>query len=142
MSLKERSMQVVDITTKTREEIVDITAEVASAVIQAGLKDGVCLVYIPHTTAGVTVNENADPTVKSDMLMALKHVVPDKLPYRHSEGNSPAHVKAALAGSSVALIVEDGRLQLGRWQGIYFCEFDGPRRRQVWAKFLARNAGI
>jgi len=128
-------MKVIDIATKTREEIVDITGEVASAVTQAGLQDGLCLVFVPHTTAGVTVNENADPTVKSDVLMTLKHVVPDALPYRHSEGNSPAHVKAVLAGSSVTLIVEDGRLRLGTWQGVYFCEFDGPRRRQVWIKF-------
>jgi secondary thiamine-phosphate synthase enzyme len=132
---KERSMKVIDLTTKAREEIVDITAEVASAVKQEGLMDGLCLVYVPHTTAGVSVNENADPTVKSDVLMTLKHVVPDALPYRHSEGNSPAHVKAVLAGSSVTLIVEDGRMQLGTWQGVYFCEFDGPRRRQVWIKF-------
>ena len=128
-------MKVIDITTKAREEIVDITAEVASAVKQEGLKDGLCLVYVPHTTAGVSVNENADPTVKSDVLMAMKHFVPDKLPFRHSEGNSPAHVRAVLTGSSVTLIVEDGRLQLGTWQGVYFCEFDGPRRRQVWIKF-------
>jgi secondary thiamine-phosphate synthase enzyme len=141
MSLKERSMKVINITTQAREEIMDITAEVASAVKQEGLKDGLCLVYVPHTTASVAVNENADPTVKSDVLMALRHVVPDNLPYRHSEGNSPAHVKAVLAGSSVALIVEDGRLRLGTWQGVYFCEFDGPRRRQVWVKFLARNSG-
>jgi len=138
-------MTVIDLTTKAREEIVDITAEVASTVKQEGLKDGLCLVYVPHTTAGVSVNENADPTVKSDVLMAMKHIVPDALPYRHSEGNSPAHVKAALAGSSVTLIVEGGRLQLGRWQGVYFCEFDGPRRRQVWIKFsrpAAPGAGV
>ncbi len=134
-------MKVIDITTKAREEIVDITAEVASAVKQEGLKDGLCLVYVPHTTAGVSVNENADPTVKSDVLMAMKHIVPDALPYRHSEGNSPAHVKAVLTGTSVTLIVEDGRMQLGTWQGVYFCEFDGPRRRQVWVKSLARNSG-
>jgi secondary thiamine-phosphate synthase enzyme len=130
-------MKVIDITTRAREEIVDITAETASAVIQAGVKNGLCLVYVPHTTAGIAVNENADPAVKSDVLLTLKHVVPDTLPYRHSEGNSPAHVKAVLAGSSVTLIVEDGRLRLGTWQGVYFCEFDGPRRRQVWIKMLS-----
>jgi len=134
-------MKTISLTTKAKDEVVDITAEVSSAVAQLGVKDGMCLIAVPHTTAGLAVNENADPTVKSDLLMALRQIVPDQLPYRHSEGNSPAHVKAALVGSSVTLIVEEGRLQLGTWQGVYFCEFDGPRRRKVWVKILAQNPG-
>ena len=132
-------MKVISLETKAKEEVVDITAEVSSLVSQTKIQDGLCVVYVPHTTAGLAVNENADPTVKSDMLMALSHIIPDRLPYRHSEGNSPAHVKAAVVGSSATLIIEEGRLQLGTWQGIYFCEFDGPRRRQVWIKLLASN---
>ncbi len=91
-----------------------------------------CTIYVPHTTAGVTINENADPDVRQDMLLALNSLVPDSLPYRHAEGNSPAHVKASLMGSSVQVIIQEGRLVLGTWQGIYLCEFDGPRRRRVF----------
>jgi secondary thiamine-phosphate synthase enzyme len=91
----------------------------------------VCVVYVPHTTAGITINENADPSVKDDMLMALKTMIPDSLPYTHAEGNSPAHVKASLMGPSVQILIDSGRLVLGTWQGIYFCEFDGPRTRRV-----------
>jgi secondary thiamine-phosphate synthase enzyme len=95
------------------------------------------VVYVPHTTAAITINENADPTVRQDILMALRKAVPDSLPYDHSEGNSPAHVKSSLVGASVTLLVEDGRMVLGTWQGIFFCEFDGPRRRRVHVKILA-----
>jgi secondary thiamine-phosphate synthase enzyme len=101
-------------------------------VAAAGITDGLCVVFVPHTTAAVTINENADPDVKADILMALRQAVPDSLPYGHAEGNSPAHVKAGLVGSSVTVIVSGGRLQLGTWQGICFCEFDGPRTRQAW----------
>ena len=97
-----------------------------------GLKDGAVTVFVPHTTAGVTINENADPDVVSDMIAALERMVPWEAGYAHGEGNAAAHVKASLMGSSVRVLVEDGALQLGTWQGIYFCEFDGPRQRQVW----------
>ncbi len=97
------------------------------------------MAYVPHTTAGITINENADPTVRSDMEMALDRMVPDTLAFAHSEGNSDAHVKASLMGSSVTIPVVDGRLQLGTWQGVYFAEFDGPRRRRVLVSALAGN---
>ncbi len=118
--------------TPSREAFVAITDQVAAAVRDAGLKDGVCVVYIPHTTAGVTINEGADPDVVRDMLMAFQHIVPDDLPYRHFEGNSTAHIKTAMVGTSATVFVREGKLQLGTWQTIYLCEFDGPRRRKVW----------
>jgi len=125
-------MHTIEIRTRKREEIVDITAEVAVVVAATGIAEGVCTAFIPHTTAGVTINENADPDVKADILMALRNAVPDSLPYTHGEGNSTAHVKASLVGSSVSVIVAEGRLRLGTWQGICLCEFDGPRTRKVW----------
>lgn len=125
-------MDTIEIGTKKREEIIDLTREVSRLVAAAGREEGLCLVYVPHTTAGVTINENADPDVKADILMTLGKMVPDALPFAHAEGNSPAHVKASLVGSSVSVIIAEGRLRLGTWQGIYFCEFDGPRTRQVW----------
>ena len=129
-------MDILEIRTKKREEIVDVTGEVGRIVAASGRREGVCTVFVPHTTAGVTINENSDPDVKADILMALKNFVPDSLPYAHAEGNSPAHAKASLVGSSATLIVEGGRLQLGTWQGIYFCEFDGPRTREVWIQTI------
>jgi secondary thiamine-phosphate synthase enzyme len=129
-------MDTIEVRTKKREEIIDLTGEVSRIVAAAGRKDGACLVFVPHTTAGVTINENSDPDVKTDILMTLRAFVPDALPYAHAEGNSPAHVKASLVGSSVTIIVEDGRLQLGTWQGICLCEFDGPRTRHVWVKVI------
>jgi len=127
-------METLSVRTTRREEILDVTADIERIVGKAGLKDGLCTVFVPHTTAGMTINENADPDVKADLLMALKKAVPDSLPYAHAEGNSPAHVKASLMGSSVSVIVAGGRLQLGTWQGICLCEFDGPRTRQVWVR--------
>ena len=129
-------MKAIEIRTPAREALVDLTAEVGRLVAASGVADGLCVVFVPHTTAAVTINENADPDVKSDILMALRKAVPDSLPYEHAEGNSPAHVKASLVGSSVAVIVSCGRLQLGTWQGIGFCEFDGPRARKVWVQVL------
>jgi len=100
------------------------------------VKDGICFIYIPHTTAAVTINENADPSVSRDMIMALNKIVPFKDGYQHLEGNSPAHIKASLIGPSVAVFVQSGRLVLGTWQGIFFCEFDGPRSRQVYVNVM------
>jgi secondary thiamine-phosphate synthase enzyme len=131
-------MNTIEIRTRAREEFVDLTAEVGRIVAASGLTSGVCVVTVPHTTAGVTVNENADPDVRADLAMVLRKIVPDTFPYTHGEGNSPAHVKAALVGSSVTLIVEGGRLKLGTWQGVFFCEFDGPRTRQAWVQVVGK----
>jgi secondary thiamine-phosphate synthase enzyme len=131
-------MDIIEIRTRAKEEFVDLTAEVGRVVAASGVASGVCVVTVPHTTAGVTVNENADPDVRADLLMTLRRIVPDTLPYAHAEGNSPAHVKAALVGSSATLLVEGGRLQLGTWQGVFFCEFDGPRPRKVWVQIVGK----
>ena len=125
-------MKPISIRTRQHTEFVNITAQVREAAVALGLKDGAVTVFVPHTTAGVTINENADPDVVSDMIAALERMVPWEAGYAHGEGNAAAHVKASLLGSSVRVLVEDGALQLGTWQGIYFCEFDGPRQRQVW----------
>jgi secondary thiamine-phosphate synthase enzyme len=130
-------MKTIEIQTHQREEFIDITPKVQQAVSSAGITEGLCLVYIPHTTAGLTINEHADPDVTADILMALRKLVPDSLPYEHGEGNSPAHVKASLIGASVQVVVEDARLALGTWQGIFFCEFDGPRKRKVYVQLLS-----
>ena len=130
-------MQTIDVKTHSKQEFFDLTPEARDLAKASGTKNGVCLIYVPHTTAAVTINENADPSVKKDIITTLKKIVPDSLPYTHLEGNSPAHIKAALVGSSVCLIVEDGELVLGTWQGIFFCEFDGPRRRKVYIQFYA-----
>ena len=125
-------MQSLAVRTSRRNEMVDISGLMGEAVAESGVKDGWAVVFVPHTTAGVTINENADPDVVHDVLMTLEELVPEgRRGYRHGEGNSDSHVKASLVGSSVTVIVADGRMQLGTWQGIYFCEFDGPRSRKV-----------
>jgi secondary thiamine-phosphate synthase enzyme len=133
-------MRQFTLSTTRREDFLDITSEVAQAVRESGLPDdqadGAALVYSPHTTAGITINEGADPDVKRDMLAHLAHLVPNRADFRHAEGNSDAHIKTSLMGSSQLVPVSDGRLQLGTWQKIYFCEFDGPRRRTVLVQFL------
>jgi secondary thiamine-phosphate synthase enzyme len=131
-------MNSIEIRTGAREILVDITAEVERIVAASGVKTGVCVVTVPHTTAGVTVNENADPDVQADIVMALRRAVPDSLGFAHAEGNGPAHVKTALVGSSTTLIVEGGALKLGTWQGVYLCEFDGPRTRHAWVQVLGK----
>ena len=118
-----------------REGFINITGQIAQLLTKQEGKSGICQIFIPHTTAGVTVNENADPDVVYDMLAALEAMVP-KLPYRHGEGNSPAHVKSSLVGCSVTVPVAAGKLVLGTWQGIYFCEFDGPRTRKVYVNLV------
>lgn len=125
-------MKSFSIRTQRHTQFLDITLEVQSAVFALGVKNGVITVFIPHTTAGITINENADPDVTADIAAALDKAVPWKADYSHSEGNAAAHVKASMMGSSVQVIVENGQLQLGTWQAIYFCEFDGPRTRTVW----------
>jgi secondary thiamine-phosphate synthase enzyme len=131
-------MWTLDVQTRKRVTFVDISRDVAGLVHDSG--DGAALVYVPHTTAGVTINEDADPSVRADLEMALEHVVPSDLPFTHLEGNSDAHTKASLTGSSVMVPVVAGALQLGTWQGIYFAEFDGPRRRRVLVTFLPAQA--
>ncbi|AVX20261.1 secondary thiamine-phosphate synthase enzyme [Carboxydocella sporoproducens DSM 16521] len=127
-------MEVLRVRTGVRDQLVDITDRVQQVVSQRGVKSGLCVVFVPHTTAGVTINENADPDVVTDMLTVLDKLVPWRANYRHGEGNSAAHIKASLLGSSVTVIIEEGRLQLGTWQGIYLAEFDGPRERKVYVK--------
>jgi secondary thiamine-phosphate synthase enzyme len=124
--------------THERTELLDITEAVARAVREAGITDGLCLVYCPHTTAAITINENADPDVARDLRFELDKVIPFDDGYHHGEGNSAAHIKSSLIGCSETLIIEGGRPVLGTWQGIYFCEFDGPRTRRVIVKTLAR----
>ena len=129
----------VEVPTNARCELVEITELVRSAVDRAGIRDGAVVVYSPHTTAGITIQENADPDVRHDLLLALENAVPDapaRGRYLHGEGNSPAHVKTSLVGASQLVPVEGGALQLGTWQGIYLCEFDGPRTRHVLLRFL------
>src|SRR4030066_1940224 len=129
-------MKKFDVQTGSKEVFVDITSKVEEEVKRAGIKSGVCVVYVPHTTAAVTINENADPLVRQDIVMTLRKSVPDSLPYAHTEGNSPAHVKSSLVGASITIPIEDGRLVLGTWQGVFFCEFDGPRHRDVYVQLL------
>jgi len=129
-------MQSFTVRTSRREQFIDITAQVAAALPAARDASGACLAFVPHTTAALTINENADPSVVRDILAKLSRLAPADDGYSHSEGNSDAHIKAALVGSSVLVPVEGGRLALGTWQGIYFCEFDGPRSRQVHVQFI------
>ncbi|HNR94598.1 MAG TPA: secondary thiamine-phosphate synthase enzyme YjbQ [Kiritimatiellia bacterium] len=124
-------MKEVEIQTQERSQFLDITAAVREAVQESGIRDGRATVFVPHTTAGITINENADPDVVRDMLSVLDELVPWRGNYRHAEGNTAAHVKSSLMGSSAAVLVSAGRLQLGVWQSIWFCEFDGPRTRKV-----------
>ena len=131
-----KMMQIFEVRTSTQTEFIDITRSVQEAVKKTGVKDGICIVFIPHTTAAVTINENADPSVIHDILMELNKIVPFKDQYHHMEGNSPAHIKTSLVGCSEIVFVESGRLVLGTWQGIFFCEFDGPRNRKVHVKVV------
>lgn len=122
------------VSTRARAQLVDITSRVESVLRDSGVRSGVAHVYVPHTTAGITINENADPSVVADLLAALERAVPYDGAYTHSEGNAPAHVKASLVGASQTLLIAEGKLLLGTWQGIYLCEFDGPRTRRVIVK--------
>jgi len=119
-----------------REDFYDITKQVRDALQKSGITDGLALIYCPHTTAGITINENADPDVVHDMLLGLDKAFPESNAYRHAEGNSTAHLKASAIGSSVTVIIEQGRLLLGTWQGIYFCEYDPPRSRKFYVKII------
>jgi len=127
-----------DVTTRSPTEMVDVTDRVQAAVRTSGVENGICLVFVPHTTAGLTVQENSDPDVQKDLLAALAHAAQEGLPsgYRHAEGNGPAHVKTSLVGNSTTILIDGGELVLGVWQGIYLCEFDGPRTRRVLVKAI------
>lgn len=128
-----------EVHTRRRNEFVEITDRVRQSIQQSGVQDGACVVYCPHTTAAITINENADPDVVHDMLAWLERTIPRHQPdFRHGEGNSDSHLKASLVGSSVTVIIDDGLAVLGRWQGIYFCEFDGPRTRHVHIQIIGR----
>ncbi|MFI5329768.1 MAG: secondary thiamine-phosphate synthase enzyme YjbQ [Desulfobaccales bacterium] len=129
--------QTLTVRTNGRTEFLDLTSQIQAALQESGVREGLCHLFVPHTTAAVTINENADPSVKADILMVLNQIISDHEPYRHLEGNSPAHIKASLIGPQLTLMVSGGRLVLGTWQGIYFCEFDGPRTRRLHLKIVA-----
>jgi secondary thiamine-phosphate synthase enzyme len=131
-------LKELKITTQRKHEFVDITSFVRTAVSESGAKSGLCVVYCPHTTAGIVINENADPDVKTDLLNALEAMVP-KIEFKHDEGNSDAHLKSALVGKEKTLIIEEGALELGSWDGIFFAEFDGPRQRKILVKIMAEQ---
>lgn len=129
-------MEKISIRTAKRTDLVDITASVQGIVTKSKLKNGVCFIFCPHTTAGLTINENADPSVRQDIINSLNKLVPEGAGYSHGEGNADSHIKSSLFGSSLTVFVEHGQLALGTWQGIYFCESDGPRSREVWVKLI------
>jgi secondary thiamine-phosphate synthase enzyme len=128
--------QVLTVATHSKTELVDITADVERAIRSENAREGLCFLYVPHTTAAITINEGADPAVKSDILLALNKMVPWKDAYKHLEGNSPAHVKASIVGPSQTVAIEKGRLLLGTWQKVFFCEFDGPRTRKIHVRIV------
>ena len=129
-------MKTFQVKTDRRTQLVDVTDRVARIVADSGVASGVCYVFVPHTTAAVTINEHFDPDVATDVEGALDRLIPFKGPYRHAEGNSDSHMKAILVGASATIFIENGKLALGRWQGIFFCEFDGPRDRQMQVKVV------
>lgn len=129
--------EIFTVPSSRKTEMIDITDKVQSGIAGSGVANGMVVVFVPHTTAGVTINEGADPAVQSDIIETLNEIVPWQRGYTHAEGNSPAHIKSSLMGSSVTVLLENGRLCLGTWQRIFFCEFDGPRRRQVWCTAIS-----
>ena len=136
----QEKMKLFNIRTNTHAEMINITSQVQTYLKEIGIQDGLCVVYVPHTTAGVTINEDADPDVIHDILTHLENIIPWNENYRHAEGNSAAHIKASLIGSSVNVIINDGMLVLGTWQSIFFCEFDGPRLRKFYVKTINGGA--
>ena len=129
--MPDKMIETINISTSKKCQMIDITGEVKRVLSSSGIFEGICQIFVPHTTAAVTINENADPDVVSDMIMGLNDIVDEGLPYRHSEGNSTAHIKSSMIGCSESVIVSGGKPVLGTWQGIYFCEFDGPRNRKI-----------
>ena len=130
-------LKTISVKTSSRTELVDVTSQVQNELTQSGIRDGRLSLYVPHTTAAITINEGADPAVKADILMVLNQIIPWEANYRHMEGNSPAHVKASLLGPAETVLVSGGRLVLGTWQRIFFCEFDGPRNRKLHLQIAA-----
>ncbi|MBI5212771.1 MAG: YjbQ family protein [Nitrospirae bacterium] len=129
-------IKTLNIKSRSKTEFIDITDEIHEAVKESGVKSGVCYIYVPHTTAGVTINEGADPSVKRDILTTLSRLIPFEGDYQHMEGNSAAHIKSTLVGVSANILIEDGKVVLGTWQSVYFCEFDGPRHRRAIVKIF------
>ena len=128
--------KALNVKSKSKTEFIDITEDIRSLIKESGVQHGVCHIYVPHTTAGVTINEGADPAVKRDIIAALNRLVPFEGDYHHMEGNSAAHIKSTLIGAAQIVLIEEGKLLLGTWQSIYFCEFDGPRHRRVLVKIV------
>jgi secondary thiamine-phosphate synthase enzyme len=131
-----KMFETFQVKTSVKTDFIDITGSVREIIQRMGVVDGICYIFVPHTTAAITINENADPSVSKDIIMELNKIVPLHDRYQHLEGNSPAHVKASLIGPSETVFVESGKLVLGTWQGIFFCEFDGPRNRKVYVKVM------
>jgi secondary thiamine-phosphate synthase enzyme len=129
-------VEKVNLKTTKRTELIDITDKIESIAAKSKIKEGICFIFCPHTTAGLTINENADPSVRRDIINTLNKLVPANAGYSHTEGNADSHIKSSLLGSSLTVFIEDSQLALGTWQGIYFCESDGPRSREVWVKLV------
>jgi len=129
-------IEKININTRKRNELFDVTAAIAESIRRSAVKNGICVIYTPHTTAGIIINENADPDVKSDIILFLNKLIPQDNKFAHSEGNSDSHIKSALCGNSKTVFIENGGLALGEWEGIYLAEFDGPRKRKVWIKII------
>ncbi len=130
---------ILSVKTSSRTELIDITSKIAKLVKESGVTEGLCMLYVPHTTGAVTINESADPSVRGDILMVLNQIIPWDADYKHMEGNSPAHVKSTLVGASELVAIENGALMLGTWQGIFFCEFDGPRTRKIQVRIIEQR---
>ncbi|MDH3928753.1 MAG: secondary thiamine-phosphate synthase enzyme YjbQ [Deltaproteobacteria bacterium] len=130
---------ILSVKTSSHTELIDITSKIAKLVKESGVTEGLCMLYVPHTTGAVTINESADPSVRGDILMVLNQIIPWDADYKHMEGNSPAHVKSTLVGASELVAIENGALTLGTWQGIFFCEFDGPRTRKVHVRIIEQR---
>jgi secondary thiamine-phosphate synthase enzyme len=129
-------IRYINVRSRSRIEFIDITSMVQDVVQEAGVKNGLCYLYVPHTTAGITINEGADPSVQRDIQNALSRLIPHEMNYFHREGNADAHIKSTLVGTSVQVIIDEGKLLLGTWQAIFFCDFDGPRHRRIAIKFI------
>lgn len=131
------TMESITINTRKRTELIDITAQIGQLVENSGIRSGLCILYVPHTTAGIAINESYDPDVAEDIIATLNRLIPSDRSYRHTEGNADAHIKSALIGISAVIPISDHRLALGQWQGVFFCEFDGPRTRKCWVKIIS-----
>lgn len=129
-------MEKITVKTQKKNDLIDVTSEIKTIIQESKVSEGICVVFCPHTTAGITINESFDPSVKTDVLFSLNNISPEYREFRHSEGNSDAHVKSSLVGCSLNLIINQGKLMIGQWQGIYFAEFDGPRAREIWIKII------